>query len=230
MTRERRRPTSTAYHEAGHAVACWALAIPISFATIVSGPDYAGLVKHARGHDPDRVMVVAFAGPAAQRRSHPRSDLKHDATADHAFVSVAAEVVFAALHDRQHGIRRADREARAIVDRHWFAVDQVARELMRRGGLSGFAIVDLIREAEEEWTYAQPSRPGVTPFAYARERALSVQGLSPLRRSHVEAAALRALLAGAGDVEAAIGADLVGRGYRAAEVAALLQRIRSTAA
>ena len=139
-------------------------------------------------------------------------------------------MVFSALHDRQHGIRQADREARAIVDRHWFAVDQVARELMQRGGLSGFTIEGIIREAEEEWAAASPSRPGVTPFAYARERAIAVQGLPQLRRSHVEAAALRATLAGSTGVEAAIGADLASRGFLAAEVAALLQRIRSTAA
>ena len=68
MTRERRRPSHVAYHEAGHAVGCWALGIPITYATIIPCRDYAGTVKHARGHDAGRVMVVAFAGPAAQRR------------------------------------------------------------------------------------------------------------------------------------------------------------------
>ncbi len=228
--RRPRRPSHTAYHEAGHAVAAWALGLRTVYATILSTVDMEGHVRGERTDRSDLVGVVAFAGPAAQRRSHPRSNIGHSSSMDRDTVTLAAADLFSALHHRTSYIRRADRDARWLVERHWLAVDAVARELAARGALSGFAIEGLIREAEEEWAAVSRSRPGVSPFRYAQERYKAVHGLAKLRRSQIEAAALRAMLAGAGDIEEAIGADLVDRGYRAADVAALLQRIRSTAA
>lgn len=225
-----RRPSHTAFHEAGHVVATWSLGFRVVYATIIPQSHAAGEAKHEPTGRSDLVAVIAFAGPAAQRRSHPRSNIAHGASFDREVITIAAEVLFAALHDRKSFIRQADREARAIVDRHWLAVDAVAQALMERQALSGFAIEGIIREAEEEWAAASLSRPGCSAFDYARERREAARGLPQLRRSHVEAASLRAVLAGAADIEATIGTDLVARGYPAADVAALLQRIRSTAA
>jgi hypothetical protein len=78
----------TAFHEAGHVVAAWSRGLKIHNATIVPSPEFLGRVRHAnplRGLRPDydvsaRVreraeanIVVALAGPEAQRRHSPRS-------------------------------------------------------------------------------------------------------------------------------------------------------------
>ncbi|HZJ03329.1 MAG TPA: hypothetical protein VFE20_06590 [Thermoleophilia bacterium] len=82
LAREPGRLTATAYHEAGHAVACYALWRPMEWVTIIPGNDYAGRLKPCekpsgmyspvggfRGdtdtYIADRI-VLTFAGPVAQ--------------------------------------------------------------------------------------------------------------------------------------------------------------------
>jgi hypothetical protein len=81
---------SIAFHEAGHAIACWSRRIKIHHATIIPARGYRGRVKHApfRGIDPTsdnsargdwRVkgqVIACLAGQEAQRRYSQRS-LRH---------------------------------------------------------------------------------------------------------------------------------------------------------
>ncbi len=89
---------STAYHEAGHTVACWRCRVKVRNATIVPAREFQGQVTHdsflhginldydnsARG---DRrvkdLIIVCLAGPEAQRRYCPRSMRSEHCSADY---------------------------------------------------------------------------------------------------------------------------------------------------
>src|SRR5882757_4231753 len=65
-----------AYHEAGHAVVALALSVTALHVSIEPRGDSAGRVIHhgLPSPDEDSAILIAFAGPLAQRRFAPKSN------------------------------------------------------------------------------------------------------------------------------------------------------------
>lgn len=174
-----RRRELTAYHEAGHAVAYVRLSLPFTSATIV--PDaQGGSAGGARGapfhpvgsglKTLDRLekeIIVALAGPLAQRRHTGRND-HVGAVKDW---RRAAEFAFRRFGERpEPGQPRGDLEdvvaaylrylelqtERAVASPSWWsAIEVVAAALLERGTLSGRQVRGILREAE--WRKLAPA-------------------------------------------------------------------------
>ncbi len=165
---ERRRET-TAYHEAGHVVAMCRQLLPIRSVTIVrdrqagSAGGVHGVPFHPGGRGLrtldrlEKEIIVAFAGPIAQRKRTGRSDrvgaLKDlGRVADLAFrrfgerlevgnaAGELAQVVHAYLHYLELLTTRN-------VARWWPAIEVVAAALLERETLSGRQVRGILREA-----------------------------------------------------------------------------------
>ena len=151
-----------AFHEAGHVVAAWSRRVKIHKATIVSSPEFLGQVRHANPlHKlhPDydvsaRVreraeadIVVALAGPEAQRRHSPRSWRSHHGTSDfkHA-VDLATRLNSSdeAVNAYLGWLAIVTRDEIALL---WPQVETVAHALMRERTLSAAEVKALLARA-----------------------------------------------------------------------------------
>jgi len=163
---------STAYHEAGHAVAAWALGVPVRSITIVrDGNVSLGSVTYApvlskrvlqpfkfktslQGIEGEtaalRYAVISLAGVVSQRKYAPRSVRRGHARHDYQAVIFSAEQ--AGCSDEQelkHWYRRALRRAEQLIERKWPAVEAVASALIKKRELSGKEALAAIHSAYE---------------------------------------------------------------------------------
>src|SRR5690349_303646 len=121
------RISAAAYHEAGHVVAACALGYKVHYATIKPQGDARG---HAKMDNPlygrvtrrklEDAIVIALAGPGAQRIARPRScrwaQMDDDFAKANALALLRKDVSLDALRDR----------ALDLVQREWAALEEMA--------------------------------------------------------------------------------------------------------
>ena len=153
------REAAMAYHEAGHAVACYYMHVKINSATIIPDEVSLGHVRPEnmfRGLNPEadlsgrvrlqieRAIIISLAGMAAQRRFSKRSWRQYHGSSD--FRSAGDLALYiggdgagatAFLHWLQ---LRADQ----LVEAQWRDIECVARALMKRKTMTGDEIVEVI--------------------------------------------------------------------------------------
>jgi hypothetical protein len=159
---------ATAYHEAGHLAAAWRLGIKIRRATIIPTTDCTGEVEHDNplrgihldvdGSDrarlrAEKLIILALAGPEAQRRFNPRSWRAYHGAADHQqavdiALSLNASEEAAAAHLKWLEVR-----ARDLIVASWDVVEVIAAELLNQGVLSSAHVDAAIVRAG----FAEPS-------------------------------------------------------------------------
>jgi ATP-dependent Zn protease len=151
------KDTTTAYHEAGHAVVAFFMRHRIEFATIKPTAEYQGLVKSKpRGKlDLDSatpamrikledVLIMLLAGDIAQRRFAPRSSRNWQTTEDRQTAADLALSICGTGESATAYIAWLTIRARDIVHGRWSLVERVANALLERETISGEDIRTLI--------------------------------------------------------------------------------------
>jgi hypothetical protein len=146
---------STAFHEAGHAVACWRCGVKVRRATIVPAEDSLGQVKHStffRGINLDTdnsargdrqvkdLVIVCLAGPEAQRRYRPYSVRHAQCSADYRQAADLALKVNGSDKATKAYLRWLEIVTRDSVALWWPQIEKVARALFERGTLTATEI------------------------------------------------------------------------------------------
>jgi ATP-dependent Zn protease len=160
MKSRRRRHESTAYHEAGHAVAAFALRLKIGRRGVTIVPDkerdmlgYANIAAQLRER-PDcatsartRARIEAWAvahlaGDVAERKFNGRrrfgghSDLLH--------ASDLLEYISTSVEQFDARLRVAYVGARDLIEDNWPSVQAVAEELLRKKTLTADEVASLV--------------------------------------------------------------------------------------
>ena len=146
----------TAAHESGHAVAAAVQGITVEGArvwyeghgqrTIVRGVMHPGRVRRGGPsgvHLADAELVMALAGPAAEVMWRRRAERVGTGTAERATqVMSAGDLRNARVALRGSALSLGEGRAMAhqLVRAHWSGIEQVARQLARRGYLSGSSV------------------------------------------------------------------------------------------
>jgi ATP-dependent Zn protease len=144
-----------AYHEAGHAVVAWRLGRrPAAVSVRAAGRNLGRVVMRTRALEPDssrnwcrneEAIVIALAGPLAQRRQAPRSDWRQKKHRTSPRPDRGTDFdLFNELLCRQHYSRTVrtayDKYVRArtqeLVNANWLAIERVAQALLERGSLT----------------------------------------------------------------------------------------------
>jgi hypothetical protein len=138
---------STAFHEAGHAVACWRHGLKVHSATIIPAHDLSGAVQHAnplrgirldinnsaRGRQrAESTIIICLAGPAAQRRHSPRSWRSHHGAADHALAVDLALTMNGSAEATNAYLRWLEIATRDEIAILWPKVEKLAHALFER--------------------------------------------------------------------------------------------------
>jgi hypothetical protein len=151
----------TAFHEAGHAVAATVFGLDLRLVTVhqpgTRADDTAGSCELSSkltelDRDPHRVLTYILAGAAAERRLTGRTSPR-DAK-DRAGAATVASFILE-IEDEQHPSVRglvAAAEAQAVAlmycdETVWRAVERVAKDLQRKGRLTGRDVQLCLREA-----------------------------------------------------------------------------------
>jgi len=143
-SRRERRIASTAYHEAGHAVAGVVLGVPILEVTIVPSAGAHGSVRMPTRWVADvhgyrvpsrdlveRYVVKLLSGVTAQRKAYPRSVRFHHGRSDReSALSVAVLVMPDSEPVVQAFLNYCQARAVQLVEEHWPSVIGVAQELI----------------------------------------------------------------------------------------------------
>jgi hypothetical protein len=149
----------TAYHEAGHIVAAHVLGYSLGKATIVPEDGVHGTASHANPlyrkniewDDSPRVqrlvehsMLIAIAGPLAQKRHAPRSHWRKGAQNDfHHYVDLLIRMEGnAKVRDKYQEYVWA--KAEALIAKNWRLIDQLAHTLMQRGTMKRKEILEVL--------------------------------------------------------------------------------------
>ena len=134
-------PMAICIHEAGHAVACWAVGNP---ADRVFGLGCQVSFDRSDPRTPRRRATVSWAGPLAQGRYHPIAPEQRAAMWDTGWSSDLRRL--REVDERLHAAtrQRADR----IVTAHWAAIRAVADALLDHGELDRDQILNLIERAD----------------------------------------------------------------------------------
>jgi hypothetical protein len=159
----KRTCTSTAYHEAGHAVIAYHVAVKVQTVTIVPGSEYLGLCHHAkviRGKYPEadysdrtrlrmeKLGMIALGGPIAQRLYNPRSVRRYHASSDYrAVADVALQVSGGSTGQAEAWMRWLEIRTSDALRLRWIVVEALAEELMERRTLAGRTLCDLIAKS-----------------------------------------------------------------------------------
>jgi hypothetical protein len=208
-----------AFHEAGHAVAAVAFGCRLDHVSALAGrapdgsawdgnvayrqppvpPDLPADLRRAIAEQGLRQeIVIALAGPAAQRRAAPRSRVPAVGTVDRAEAARLASIVARDAKCERALLKYAANEARALVENEWPAIAALADSLLKAEHLSGDRAMRIIRaaEADREAAFREANRLHVVPSdddldVYSAEqhrRARTVQ------RRHVADAVLHHVL------------------------------------
>jgi hypothetical protein len=152
---------STAYHEAGHAVAAIAQGVAVRSSTIA--PDkqegYAGRVRHGdltrrvnieADNSPstrsriERRIVVALAGTAAQRRYDRRSWRSFHSSSDYEMAANLADAVSSSPAASEAFLKWLAVATDDLIAARWVEVEKIAKALLEEKTLSGARIPALI--------------------------------------------------------------------------------------
>jgi hypothetical protein len=148
---------ATAYHEAGHAVACFMMNVKMKSATIIPDKesDTAGHVDHEnmfRGLNPEveltgrarlqieRSIIICLAGFAAQRRYNKRSWRNYHGQSDFTYAVNLASYVDGDAKGASQFLKWVQFRAERLVERHWTEVRRVAQALLKHKVMNGNVI------------------------------------------------------------------------------------------
>ena len=150
-------PTSTAFHEAAHAVVARVLKQHVSKVELL--PHSAGRCWNSKGYRKggqtpaeyarDRCCII-YAGPEAERLMHGSLFVWTREAAWWLEGVTNRDSVIARNIAKHYGISRRElrqlrREARELVIKYWPQITRVARGLQRARSLDGVAVDDLAR-------------------------------------------------------------------------------------
>lgn len=153
---------ATAYHEAGHAVAAWRLRIGIKSVSIEAQDCSAGRLHFSSPIDittldydstdrtrmrVERQIIIALAGPQAQRRYAPRSMRAWHSVGDYETAGSLALWLNGDGETASAYLKWLELSAAKLVASNWWLVDLMARELLERGTLRGKDIRPTIQSA-----------------------------------------------------------------------------------
>ncbi len=155
---------STAYHEAGHAVAAWDVLVRAKSLSIIPDLSDGSLGRHITGpyftnmrpdldHSPrvqrrlENKALVCLAGPAAQRRFSPRGYRWVHGEGDYRQAVELLSYISPESKELGAYIGLIDIRARNFVRRDdmWAAIEAVAAALLDRGEIPGREIKPIIQ-------------------------------------------------------------------------------------
>jgi hypothetical protein len=141
------RPEITAHHEAGHAVVALVLDVTVRYASIKPHRKTWGRVAHDAADSPELMLIIALAGPQAQKRFARRSVWL--GSSDMIFVE---KVIFG----KRGNLTAANKDtllkfvadtSEELINYFWADIKAVAKALLKHETLTGEEMVDVIREA-----------------------------------------------------------------------------------
>ncbi len=152
-----------AYHEAGHAFACWKLGVGIRSVTIKPDADSLGYVHHnnvikndGRNSNSMRTRIsfendilISLAGPEAERRFAGRTN--HDsAWGDFKHASYSANLIGGDGAGADLFLKWMSYRAKDLVTKNgnWRAIRALASELLKKETLKGKEIKEIFEEIE----------------------------------------------------------------------------------
>jgi ATP-dependent Zn protease len=139
-----RKLVDTAYHEAGHAVAAYAMRKRVESVTVIPEDEYLGCVRYhgfPEWFRPD----IDSGGTAGEM--HTRRYNRVGASSDMQLAFQMASYMVGGVEDLEDYIDRAQERATAILEENWPAVEALAEALLLHGELSGRAARKIMREA-----------------------------------------------------------------------------------
>ena len=161
---------STAYHEAGHAVAVLVYGLPINTITIRETEDSFGHVlkpspmmfevgKRKRNQIVRQYIVSSYAGYEAERRFDPeradeglsQDDLNNAWNLPREWELPIRGCSYIGDEAYERYLDRQQRQARALVTKHWRFVEMLAQALLERETLTGEDVEDLFRKGGMKW-------------------------------------------------------------------------------
>jgi len=194
------RERATAYHEAGHAVACYYLGVKAKSATIVPDKDQGilGHVRHEdmfRGLNPEidlsgrarlqmeRSIIISLAGMAAQRRYDRKSWRHYHGASDFRAASDLASRIGGDSDGTNQFLRWLELRTDRLVESRWQNIERVARALLERKTMASSEIVEIIDGEEGKSLREVGKRLRATE---ARERQQLTETLTPILSSALE--------------------------------------------
>jgi ATP-dependent Zn protease len=146
----------TAYHEAGHAVVALALDRPVHRVSVLPNQEHLGKCEFRKGVQRGSVdfieqeILISLAGMAAEARLTGRYD-RGGAGRDLRYVrTLALQRASEKQLDRYERRMLAKVENLMSDEALWAAVESIAKELMKRGQISGRAAVHLFKLATKD--------------------------------------------------------------------------------
>lgn len=140
--------TATAYHEAGHALACAVTGSPIEYVTLSpTDPRAAGQIRHLAA--PENDALISAAGPVAEAIFRARREGGGFAK----FLRFSLEHGGNDDYNRSRGIfARPDLVAalRTAIEDDWTGVDRLAVALLSRGTVYGGEAEALVSSGSRE--------------------------------------------------------------------------------
>lgn len=158
MKRTQSMRAATAYHEAGHAFVAWSLGVAVHRITIVPSGLIAGSVQHEkiiRGKYPEldgsmrarmrmeKNILIALAGPIAQRLYKSRSCRSWHSTGDYRAASDMALLINSSGKQASAYLKWLQIRTEEILIARWPLVHALAQELLRKGEIKGKEMVPL---------------------------------------------------------------------------------------
>jgi hypothetical protein len=159
------RDLSTAYHEAGHAIAAYRFGMRLREITIepeqgsqgsITGEFTAGITRDIEGEVTaetrlhcEQYAIHALAGTEAQRKFNARSLRSHHGHSDyHNAVDVLSRLCSSPEHEQKYYDAIQERTRAFVHDPvNWRAIDALAKELMRKRTIKGKELREYIRSA-----------------------------------------------------------------------------------
>jgi hypothetical protein len=188
MNARRKVEFPTAYHEAGHVVAALMQGVAVRSVTIV--PDkqkaYLGLVRHedlTRGVNLEtdnssrtrsrieKLIVVTFAGTAAQRRYDRRSWRSFHSSGDYNSAVRLADVVCSSSAASEAFLKWLAVTADDLIGAHWPDVEKIAKALLEERPYRAPASKSFSSRPRHHRRRGAPGRRHVTMWATHARRA-----------------------------------------------------------
>lgn len=169
MSKPTKALISTAYHEAGHAVAAYFENIKVKQATIVPDDDFFGMVTHQQiqKHIRDALefgsitptkrartesfIIVSLAGSIAEQKHRGRSNYVGSAQDRHDAVELVSRLS-GSEEEANAYLKWLHVRAANLIKIHWWAVDAVAKALLDSETLTGDELQQVIRTANSNQT------------------------------------------------------------------------------
>jgi hypothetical protein len=156
-----------ATEEAAHAVACYALDVPVRSATIISDGVHDGAVSYAKP-DPIKQQRIRMAGMLAAYRLTDDLQLHRHKSDVAAILAADAEM-----------LPHQAAETQKFLDENWDAIAALRSELMRKGELTGDEIADCLKDHAMYKGYTTAQVEAVRKYPAEFERFIRAGGSFP---------------------------------------------------